>query len=230
LLTAGERAKVQTAIDVLHGRRVDEPENRIAEILEVVRKFNKIENEGLLARMLEQQLYGKTQSTIKEGDRMLTDMLDVNRIKVGVKINNKIDAIRKAGQLLVDNDMAEPAYTDAMLQLMQELGNYIVIAPGVAMPHARADAGAKKTGFAIIVPQSPVEFGHPKNDPVRIILALTAIDNKSHLQAMRELSLLMAKEDVFNEVIESKSAEELLHRISEFEKTLANKIRQKGAV
>ncbi len=222
LLTDAELVKIRNAIDKLRGRRSDAPQNRVVEIMDIVRKYSKIEDESLLAQALEKQLYGKVQDSWRR-NLMLTDMITEDRIRVGVSAEDKEDAVRKVGQLLVEGQLASPGYVDAMIRLMNELGAYIVIAPGVAMPHARSEDGAKKTGLAILVPNKPVVFGHQKNDPVRIILALVATDNKSHLQAMRELSTLISREEILEEVILSKTPEELLNRIKQFEEQYVKK-------
>jgi mannitol/fructose-specific phosphotransferase system IIA component (Ntr-type) len=223
LLTSYEVTKIRKTIDEIRGRRVDTGVGQIKEIINIVSQFGRIENTEQLAEMLELRLYGKKQKQAKRGMLVLSDMLSLSRIKIKAPVRNKYDAIRQTGELLCMDGLATPEYTDAMLRLFEELGAYIVISPGVAMPHARADAGAKKTGFAIVTPREPVDFGHEKNDPVRIILALVATDNKSHLQAMKELSLLISQEDVFEELINSDTPDMMLTRILRFEEQMALK-------
>lgn len=52
--------------------------------------------------------------------------------------------MRIGGELLEKSGAIEPRYIDAMINTVKEIGPYIVIAPGIAMPHARPEAGAKK--------------------------------------------------------------------------------------
>ena len=50
--------------------------------------------------------------------------------------------MRKASQPLVDAEKVTPAYVDDIVAGVRDLGPYIVIAPHVALPHARPESGA----------------------------------------------------------------------------------------
>ncbi|MGP1576956.1 MAG: PTS sugar transporter subunit IIA [Treponema sp.] len=84
------------------------------------------------------------------------------------------DAVKIGTDLLCQAGAASPEYYDAIIRTTDELGPYYVIAPGIAMPHARPELGAKKTGFALITLKKPVSFGHEDNDPVDVILCICA--------------------------------------------------------
>ncbi len=86
------------------------------------------------------------------------------------------DAVKIGTDLLCAAGAAEPCYYDAIIRSTDELGPYYVIAPGIAMPHARPELGAKATGFALVTLAKPVKFGHEDNDPVDIILCICAKD------------------------------------------------------
>lgn len=45
-------------------------------------------------------------------------------------------AVRAAGALLVEAGVTAPAHTDAMIATVDAHGPYIVITPGLALPHA----------------------------------------------------------------------------------------------
>ena len=81
-----------------------------------------------------------------------------------------------------------------MIKFCEEHQAYIVIAPGIALPHARPEDGVKKICLSLLTLQKPVHFGHPHNDPVDLVIALGMIDNKSHVEALASLSeILMDK-------------------------------------
>lgn len=114
--------------------------------------------------------------------------LDAAAIAVGVEVPDWRSAIRAAGALLTSRGIAEPRYTDAMIATAEELGPYIVIAPGLAMPHSRPEHGALRSGMALVTLRAPVEFGNPANDPVQVVLALAAADSTQHLTVLAELA------------------------------------------
>jgi len=105
-------------------------------------------------------------------------------IRVNVKVKNWQEAVQKSGDLLVAAELVEPEYIDAMVETTKELGPYCVIAPGIAIPHARPESGVKDTGFSAITLAEPVEFGNPDNDPVFLVLAFCALDHESHIKTL----------------------------------------------
>lgn len=83
-----------------------------------------------------------------------------------------------------------------MKEAVKTLGPYIVIAPGIAMPHARPEMGAKKIGMSLITLTQPVNFGHPENDPVKIVVCLCSTDSITHLKALSQLMQFLDNKDV----------------------------------
>lgn len=140
---------------------------------------------------------------------MITDFIKEDHIKVGITADTWQDAVKQSGQLLLEIDAIEERYIDAMINKVVELGNYIVIAPGIAMPHARPEDGAKKTAITLMTLKEGVSFGHEKNDPVTLIVGLSAIDNKLHLEALASLMELLGNDEKLQLILNSKSEKEL---------------------
>lgn len=103
------------------------------------------------------------------------------------------DAVRRAGELLEATGKVDHAYTESMIRSVEENGPYIVVAPGFAFAHARPSEAVRETTMSWLRLDQPVEFGHPKNDPVNLVVALAAVDSKSHQKAMAEIATLLAK-------------------------------------
>nr|PZN37131.1 MAG: hypothetical protein DIU70_13230 [Bacillota bacterium] len=97
------------------------------------------------------------------------------------------EAVAAAGSLLVKAGLAEGRYVEAMLRTVRELGPYVVVVPGVAVPHARPEDGVRELGMALVRLRTPVYFGHPEHDPVDLVIALGAVDSESHLPALMQL-------------------------------------------
>jgi len=98
---------------------------------------------------------------------VLKDLLTEKTIKLNVRANNWEEAIRIGGELLVENDYVEQSYVDAMVKNVKEMGPYIVIAPGVAMPHARPEDGVKRVCMSLVTLEEPVVFDNKES--VRLI-------------------------------------------------------------
>lgn len=102
------------------------------------------------------------------------------------------DAVRYAGRALVACGTSTDAYTDAMIATVESLGPYVVIAPGIALAHARPSPAVLRTGFSVVTLARPVEFGHRTNDPVRLVIGLAAPDADGHVEALSTLADFLA--------------------------------------
>jgi PTS system ascorbate-specific IIA component len=69
----------------------------------------------------------------------------------------------------------------------------VVIAPGLALAHARPGPSVLADGFAIVTLATPVNFGHPHNDPVKVVVGLAIKTADTHLAAVAQLA------NVFND-------------------------------
>ena len=106
--------------------------------------------------------------------------------------------------------MTHARYTEAMLRTVREMGAYIVIAPGLAMPHARPEDGARRVGTVILTLAEPVAFGNPDYDPVRVVVFLCAVDKVQHLKVLSDLMVLFEDEDFCEEIRAQKSETDAL--------------------
>jgi len=140
----------------------------------------------------------------------LSELLTENTILVNASASDWKDAVRKAGELLVNIDAAEPRYINAMIKFCEEHHAYIVIAPGIAILHARPEDGMKRVGFSLVTLKKPVYFGHAKNDPVDLVVALGGPDDSSHIKALAQLAKLLSNNEVGEKVRKARQKEEIL--------------------
>jgi len=102
-------------------------------------------------------------------------------------------AVRLAADALVASGAARPGYASEMIRMIEEHGPYVVIAPGLALAHARPGPEVLADGLAIVTLAHPVAFGHPHNDPVRVVLGLAIKTPDEHLAAVAGIA------NVFND-------------------------------
>lgn len=129
-------------------------------------------------------------------------------IELDVKAENAEDAIRLAGQLLVNEGLAEERYIDAMVKGFQDVGPYIVVAPYIAFPHARPEFGAKQKGVSIIRLSEPVMFGHPTNDPITLVCALCGTDSSSHIEMLQSLASVLRDQEKLSVIMNKASSKQ----------------------
>ncbi len=102
-------------------------------------------------------------------------------------------AVRLAGLALANSGAALPSYADEMIRMIEEHGPYVVIAPGLALAHARPGPAVLADGLAVVTLATPVAFGHPHNDPVSVVLGLAISSADRHLESIAALA------NVFND-------------------------------
>lgn len=121
----------------------------------------------------------------------LHDLVTPESISLNVQANDWREAMQAAGDLLVTAQISEDSYTASMIHNVEEHGPYIVITPGLAFAHARADDDVHRTGMAWVRLAEPVRFGHESNDPVTLVAALAAKNSSAHIMATRQLATLL---------------------------------------
>ncbi|WP_053218355.1 PTS sugar transporter subunit IIA [Virgibacillus senegalensis] len=121
--------------------------------------------------------------------------LEEGLVKVGAKATDAADAIKQAGVLLADAETVEEVYIEAMVQSFQDNGPYFVLAPHIAIPHARPEDGGKEASVSLLQLKDPVTFGHSSNDPVQLIFGLGASTSEEHVDLLKKLTLLLNKEE-----------------------------------
>jgi mannitol/fructose-specific phosphotransferase system IIA component (Ntr-type) len=147
----------------------------------------------------------------------LSDLLTEETILLQASARDWREAIRLGGELLVHSGAVTPDYLDAMIRFTEELGPYIVIAPGLAIPHARPEEGVLKLGFSLVTLKTPVEFGIEYNDPVDVLFCMAAPDNEAHIEALRQVATLCCNEGHFCRIREATRPEEVLEVVAECE-------------
>ena len=154
----------------------------------------------------------------KEHQKMLGDLLTKQTISVIEDIDSWEDAVKEAGKLLQVAGTIEPSYTEAMLQSIYKHGPYIVIAPGIALLHARPEDGVKEVCMSLQIVKNGVKFGHKDRDPVDLVFAFGAMDTQSHLLALSQLMNLFNNESLLQKLRKSSTIEEALEVIQQIKK------------
>ncbi len=125
----------------------------------------------------------------------LSGLLSLSAIRIGASAADWREAVRVAGDALVASGVTSDGYTDEMIRTVESLGPYIVIAPGVALAHARPSPAVLHAGLSLVTLSTPVPFGHKQNDPVWLVIGLAAPDADGHVDALATLAEFIADDD-----------------------------------
>ena len=83
------------------------------------------------------------------------------------------------------------------------------IAPGLALAHARPGPEVLADGFAVATLAEPVAFGHPHNDPVRVVLGLAVTANDRHIGFVAQLANTFNDSDAVERIAEATTADKV---------------------
>ncbi len=147
---------------------------------------------------------------------VLSDLLTKNHIALDVPAMNWQEAVTAAGDVLVRAGDVDSAYVQSMVQAIEQLGPYVVVAPGCAMPHARPTAAVRRVSMSLIRLREPVRFGNEENDPVDLVFPLAAVDTNTHLKALSQLTKLLQNEADLKRIRTARSVDEVLDVVQRY--------------
>ena len=149
------------------------------------------------------------------GVSLLQDLLSEDNVSFHYPAETWEDVIRHGGQLMVDACFTDPTYTEAMIDVVRDMGPYIVLAPGLAMPHARPEMGAKQVGAALVTLEKPIDFGSPENDPVSVAVFLCAPNKDEHIHLLTDIATLFEDEEFLDAAVNFESIEDVQSFLAE---------------
>lgn len=198
-----------------HIKEINGSQSAIDHIVNVVKRSCNVLDYNKLVNGLSELLNGGDIEFSKGvAQPMLKDILKEEYIELDADVKDWEEAVRLGGGILERNGAVEGRYVDAMVDAVKEMGPYIVIAPGIAMPHARPDCGVYKIALSLVVLKNPVNFGNRNNDPVSMVISLCAVDHSAHLRALQDLMAFLGDEFFISLVLNSRDKKEILKYIN----------------
>ncbi|WHY72571.1 PTS sugar transporter subunit IIA [Fictibacillus enclensis] len=137
----------------------------------------------------------------------MSTILNDQNIVLKAEVNNKEEAIRLTGKLLVENGYVEPDYVEKMLEREEltstYMGNY------VAIPHGTEDAkkSVKESGIVIIQVPGGVEFA-PGSD-VKLLIGIAGKGDE-HLELLSKIAIVCSAEENVMGIVNASSKEEIM--------------------
>lgn len=127
----------------------------------------------------------------------MSNVFDENSIVLGAKFDDKLEAIKEAGQMLLDRGCVDPEYIDAMIERDEKVSVYI--GNGVAIPHgvAGSEKYIKASGVSFIQVPDGIEFG--KDKKAYIVIGIAGV-NDEHLDILAKLAITCSDLDKVEEL------------------------------
>lgn len=129
-------------------------------------------------------------------------------VQITDRVENWQSAVALSLEPLLKAGYVEPRYLDAIYAATEEFGPYYVLAPKIAMPHAKPENGVLKKAITILLVKEPFKFSESGFD-VQLVVSLAPIDSQTHLDSLVKLSEIFDDEAVLDEILNASSNEEL---------------------
>ncbi|MYV16107.1 PTS sugar transporter subunit IIA [Furfurilactobacillus milii] len=124
--------------------------------------------------------------------------------------NNWEDAIRVSGEVLKNNGLINDVYIEQVISDVKQYGPYIVIVPGVAMPHSSAqNKGVLGTGIGLTIMPDKISFeeGNPDKE-AKLFFMLAAKDSDTHVKNIASLSDMLMEDEMIDDLMTVKSMDD----------------------
>ncbi|MGB9094960.1 PTS sugar transporter subunit IIA [Erwinia sp.] len=144
----------------------------------------------------------------------LANWLNNEKVQYVESVADWQEALQIAGRPLLSEGAISQDYIDAIIRQKEEIGPYFVIAPHIAMPHARPEQGAHKLGLSIVLLGTAVKFDSEENDPVKAIFMFAAPDSNSHIDMISQLAEVLSDENIMEQLFTANSKEALMTILS----------------
>ncbi|WP_187999354.1 BglG family transcription antiterminator [Listeria marthii] len=208
ILTEAQKQQLMKAI-APHILQKDSDARMLSSVLDVVDQYAKVEDREKLAAKLKSVLFQVQSDSQLERSPTLEELLPKERITFQESVADWREAIQVASKSLQQEGYISRNYQQAMIENIEKLGPYIVIAPGIALPHASVDDGAYRVGMSLLRLDKPVSFSSKAKDQVRLIIVLASIDSYTHINALSQLTNLIMKHHLLEQIEQAESAAEI---------------------
>ena len=144
----------------------------------------------------------------------MSDVLTRSQVKVPGGARSKDDAIREAGQLLVDSGAVSPAYVDAMFEREKSVSTYM--GNFLAIPHGTNEAKdtISRSAISVVRYDQPIDWD---GNEVRFAVGIAGVNN-GHLEILGKIAIVFSDSDEVGKLLAAGSADELyqlLHAVND---------------
>jgi len=151
--------------------------------------------------------------TVEETKEKPVFELEAKNIHLGLKADNKQQAIQFAGEQLVKMGYAEPAYIEGMFAREELVSTYL--GESIAVPHGTIEAKESviKTGIVVCQYTDGIKFGDDEDDIAKLVIGIAA-KNDEHIAVISTITNALDDEEAIETLINSNDVSKVLSILS----------------
>ena len=143
--------------------------------------------------------------------------LQASMIKLNQDVPTRDQAIRMAGQLLVDSGCVESEYVDSMIARNNDVSTYM--GNFIAIPHGTDDGKKfiKKTGISVVQIPMGVDFSDPDTEGEQLVTVVFGIAglNNEHLNILSQIAIFCSDVSNVAKLADAQSPQEIIDLLKE---------------
>ncbi|SFC93609.1 BglG family transcription antiterminator [Clostridium uliginosum] len=218
LITSRDLEKLENYMHPI--RKIDKGKNEILlldRILGKIKKYCDIRDEEQLRYEILYEMKKQEEIEISNKEKQsLSYFIKKENIEIKLNCKDWKDVISKGADILIKKDYITEKYKEGIIEKLEEIGPYMVIAPGVCLSHVDMADEINRTSMSLINLKYPIKFNSEFNDPVRVVLTFATKDKESHLNALLGFMNLINNANDLNSLISASSKDEVIDIIKKY--------------
>lgn len=147
----------------------------------------------------------------------LFDLIGNDGIVITTDENLTVDAaLDLTCSALLESGKIELSYINAIKTTHKKIGPYYVLAPKIAMPHARPEDGVNEAALQLTVFKKGVDLGDVDNGDVYLSITLAAMDSDGHVLTIMALSELFQNDDDIEKIINADNKKDIMEILKKY--------------
>ncbi|RQW65055.1 PTS mannitol transporter subunit IICBA [Vibrio viridaestus] len=139
--------------------------------------------------------------------------VEAKNVHLGLTAASKEDAIKFAGNKLVELGYVEPEYVDAMFEREKMVSTYL--GESIAVPHGTVEAKDKVKSTGIVICQYPdgVQFGEDEDSIAKIVIGIAA-KNDEHISVITSITSALDDDEAIAKLQSTSNIDDVLAILS----------------
>ncbi len=143
----------------------------------------------------------------RNGELMLKDLVRKEMIQKRKTVDTWEESIRICSKPLLQNGYITKHYVDSIINNVIDLGTYIILIDGFALPHSKPEDGSLKLGMSMLVLKEKIKY--PGDKEVGVIMTLSSANSTSHLSALADLTKLLEQDNIIDKLMSLSTVQEI---------------------
>ncbi|MCH4207759.1 MAG: PTS sugar transporter subunit IIA [Solobacterium sp.] len=147
---------------------------------------------------------------------MISNVLTETMVQTNASPKNWEEAIRMAGQLLLDEKKVKPEFINSMIETVNTYGPYMILVPKVCFFHGTPGSDVIEPCLSLCVFKDPVFFEEYENKQINCCFAFGATDKDSHMEMLKNVVQLLQDQEFIQLITNNGSKSMIMECIQKY--------------